>query len=180
MALDMNTDLTSNASSSPPSRKSLYPYLTYLGALPFVVSAVFLALGVHVVPVLGLDVYVLLASYGTVIVSYMSGVHWGQSVGLGIHNTAAGSRFVHAALPIVSNIVTLVAWFSLLLAGARLHLAVLVIAFISLLLIDGYLAKRNMISRPYFKMRVLVTAIVAISLVISFTFVTSRLYSLGL
>ncbi len=56
--------------------KPIYPWLTYAGAIPFVLCAICFVLNIDVVPLLG-NVKHIIAIYGVMIVTFLSGAHWG-------------------------------------------------------------------------------------------------------
>jgi len=136
------------------------PYLTFAGAIPFVVCAFLLMIDVVTVPMLG-SVLDVLSAYGLVIGSFMAGAHWGNHLDLAEDNKWA------VRLPLYSNVIALGLWLGFLILSASSFIWLLVIGFISLLVIDYSLHRAQIISHTYFKVRRYVTAIVVISLVIA-------------
>ena len=136
------------------------PYLTFVGAIPFVACAFLLMIDVVTVPMLG-SVVDILSAYGLVIASFMAGAHWGNHLDLADDNKWA------IRLPLYSNIIALGLWLGFLILSASSFIWLLVIGFISLLVIDYSLHRAQIISHAYFKVRQYVTAIVVISLVIA-------------
>lgn len=136
------------------------PYLTFVGAIPFVACAFLLMIDVFTVPMLG-SVVDILSAYGLVIASFMAGAHWGNHLDLADDNKWA------IRLPLYSNIIALGLWLGFLILSAIGFIWLLVIGFISLLVIDYSLHRAQIISYIYFKVRQYVTAIVVVSLVIA-------------
>ncbi|MCG3841238.1 DUF3429 domain-containing protein [Psychrobacter sp. Ps1] len=136
------------------------PYLTFVGAIPFVACAFLLMIDVVTVSMLG-SVVDILSAYGLVIASFMAGAHWGNHLDLADNNKWA------IRLPLYSNIIALGLWLGFLTLSASSFIWLLVIGFISLLVIDYSLHRAQIISYIYFKVRQYVTAIVVVSLVIA-------------
>lgn len=136
------------------------PYLTFAGAIPFVVCAFLLTVGVAAIPVLGQTQYIL-SIYGLVIASFMAGAHWGNHLSLADDDTWA------LKLPVLSNIIALALWFGFLGLSAAGFIWLLIVGFISLLLIDYGLYRAQIISDEYFKVRKYVTTIVVVALMVA-------------
>lgn len=129
--------------------------LTLLGALPFYLL-VFLP---HVlVAALVANPQDAFRGYGAVIASFMAGTVWGGS---------QRDEQAPALLIFLSNVMALAAWGSLLLPLAAIHgwLALQLVVFVSLLGVDGMMWRAEAISEWYFRLRVVVTTLVAISYV---------------
>lgn len=128
--------------------------LTYLGILPFwlAIAAIFL----------GFDqdkaIYTL-QTYGAVIVSFISGMHWS----IGMQDNLSISR----GLLIMSNMITLVAWGSLLIPHTLSRLIIIAVCFIILLLIDMKLLKVKQIDTGFFRLRIRATFFVVIALIVA-------------
>ena len=105
------------------------PCLTFAGAIPFVVCAVFITLGIDAVIGLGKTVEIL-AAYGLVIASFMAGAHWGNHLSLADDDAWA------LKLPIFSNIIAVLLWLGFLSLPDLGFIWLLVVGFISLLVID--------------------------------------------
>ena len=136
------------------------PYLTFAGAIPFVVCAFLLTVGVAAIPVLGQTQYIL-SIYGLVIASFMAGAHWGNHLSLADDDTWA------LKLPVFSNIIALALWFGFLGLSAAGFIWLLIVGFISLLLIDYGLCRAQIISDDSFKVRKYVTTIVVVALMVA-------------
>ena len=138
--------------------KRLYLYLTYTGALPFIVCAICLALNIKFIPLLGATEQVL-SVYALIIATFIAGSHWGQ------HLHMKNKWQYH--LPILSNVIVIALWFGFLVLSFKPLIAIFVTAFLVLLVIDQRLFQHNLITRQYFRMRCLATTIVVSTLVIS-------------
>jgi hypothetical protein len=123
---------------------------------PFVASALLLWAGHVSVPVLG-SVSNIAASYGLLILAFMSGVQWGQRLS-GVETSPN--------LFVVSNAVALAAWFSYLLLSPRLFFASLAALFAVVLMIDKRLAAEVHLSADYIRTRTVVSALVVLSLAV--------------
>jgi len=129
------------------------PILTLAGAIPFALSALLGLLGISQLPLLG-ALQPIVASYGLVILSFMAGVHWGQVI----------NRPDWHQLLIISNMITLSGWFAFLTANTTLLWCVLMMGFCALLLVDRRLLSVGLINQAYWRLRLVVTAIVIASL----------------
>lgn len=134
-------------------------YLTYAGAIPFIVCAVFLNFDIVQLPLLGY-VEKILSVYGLVISSFLAGVHWGQHLHI-------NKGLWRCSLATLSNIIAVLLWFGFLVFSFKMLMAMFVAAFVVLLIIDYRLVHRDFIARNYFQTRFFVSAIVIISLMIS-------------
>ena len=139
--------------------KPIFPYLTYAGAIPFALGAIFLSLDIEDIPPLG-TVENILSVYGAMIASFMAGAHWGQ------HLQIKG-RFGHFYLPVVSNGIVLVLWFSFLMLSFKMFMAMLVVGFVALFAVDYYLSQINVIANHYLKTRFYVTMVVVVCLAVA-------------
>ena len=135
-------------------------YLTFAGAMPFVLIAVFITIGIDAIPVLG-NATDILSIYGLVIASFMAGAHWGSHLSLADDNTWV------VKLPIFSNIIALALWLGFLTLSSAGFIWLLVAGFISMLMIDYGLHQAHIISNEYFRVRRYVTIIVVVALIIA-------------
>lgn len=136
------------------------PYLTFAGAIPFVICAFLMTVGVTSIPVLGNTEYVL-SVYGLVIASFMAGAHWGNHLSLADDDKWAFK------LPVLSNIIALGLWLGFLGLSAAGFIWLLILGFVSLLVIDYGLYQAQIISHEYFKVRKYVTLIVVFALMVA-------------
>ena len=106
---------------------NLSKYLTYAGSLPFVFCALALLLGGAGTPHYELIITIAI-SYGLLIISYMSGVYWGLHLKL-------DARW-QVVLPVLSNVMALMAWVSFLFFPLLLLPYIFSVLFIALLVFD--------------------------------------------
>lgn len=140
--------------------KKIFPYLTYAGAIPFIVCAMCLYVGIQELPLLG-SVEKILSIYGLVISSFLAGAHWGQHLSM---DKGQWSRW----LPILSNAVAIVLWLGFLAFSFKMQMVLFIGAFVVLWMIDYRIFQADVITRHYFQTRLFVTIIVIISLVIAY------------
>lgn len=138
-------------------KQDIAKVLTYAGTLPF--------LGVVLASLSGLDLmgfdpkHVIL-SYGAVIISFICGIHWG----LYLYREAPLNLFIH------SNVVTLIAWFALLLGLSKWqpfsNIApwLLIGCFIYLLWVDRLLFRKDLHENWFMTLRTHATLIVSVAL----------------
>ena len=132
-------------------------WLACLGTIPFVIGAIFTTLGYQQLFFVG-DLALMVESYGLIIVVFMSGVHWGHYL---------SDKNCHSInLLITSNVITLISWFAFLILSVELILIVYCLAFSILLYIDAKLLSIQVINKPYYKLRLIITTIVILSLLI--------------
>lgn len=132
------------------SNKLAY-FLTYAGALPFVFCAISLMIGISQFPYLG-SVITILSVYSLMIASFMSGIHWGQSLDLKI------KWYNH--LRVLSNVNALLIFFSFIFLKQSNFWMVTIIVFAFIIFIDCHIYKQTIITKPYFQMRIIVSCIV--------------------
>ncbi len=135
--------------------------LTYSGTLPLIGSVFLLHFPMIVpaaLPITGLDAALIASTYSAVIISFLCGMHW-----------AAYLFFTDRCprhLLIISNIVALLAWVSLLL-GHQLAAALLQAAcFVFLLGLDVSLRDAGIYTEWFFRLRRNATLIVVICLLL--------------
>lgn len=138
--------------------KTFY-YLIYAGTIPFILCSICFSAGIKSIYLLG-SVDKILSAYGLVILSFLSGSHWGQHLYI-------NRRIWGCTLPVLSNIIAVLLCFSFLVLSFKELVAIFVAAFIILLIIDHRLFQMHLISDHYFQTRCFVSAIVIISLIIS-------------
>ena len=143
--------------------KTIYPYLTYAGAIPFVFCTVCLGLEIQQLPLFG-STQQILSVYALVIASFMAGAHWGQ------HLHMDGDW--HPPLAILSNFMAILLWLGFLILKFNALVTLLISAFIILLLIDHRLLQQQIISGHYWQTRLVVTTIVIFSLIFALIFST--------
>ena len=139
--------------------KSIFPYLTYAGIIPFALGAISLNFHIEDIPPLGTVKHVM-SVYGVMIASFMAGAHWGQHFQI-------KNRFGNFYLPVVSNIIVLILWVSFLMLSFKMFMVMLVVGFVALLGVDYYLAKINVITNHYLQTRLYVTIGVVVCIAVS-------------
>jgi hypothetical protein len=127
--------------------------LTLLGAIPFLAPAIASLLGFR-----DAHMHALVLSYGAIIASFLSGMHWGLYL-----RHAAQTRI---NLLITSNIVALVAWASLIIPVTLWQYVLQIACFALLLFIDYQLTKSRVHATWFFNLRALITGIVIVSLLV--------------
>lgn len=140
--------------SNKPS--SLPIWLTYAGVTPFIACTVCLLAHIRNIPIFGSTQHIL-SSYGLLIVTFLAGIHWGQTL---VKTSTIGDM-----LYVTSNAVTLVAWLGYLALSPNNYWLLLAILFLLVLTIDLQLFKRHIINSRYFVMRLIATSLVCLSLV---------------
>lgn len=139
-------------------KSKTYAMLAYAGAIPFVLCAIALSLGISDLGRIG-SVKFVAASYGLTIVSFMAGVLWGIYL--------IGAQPIPANLFLVSNAVTIAAWFAFLLTPPTVALGVMALLFLYLLLVDARLTRTGVLDDRYFRTRRNVTLLVVLALILT-------------
>lgn len=138
-----------------PNLFSKYGFLlTYLGILPFWLCTTAIVLGVeqdHAI--------FALRTYGAVIVSFISGIHWG----VGMKDSQRKTLWLLAT----SNIIALLAWGSLFLYHVISAFIVLALALMALLYVDVMLYRIKQIYSWFISLRWQATIIVLGALAIA-------------
>ncbi|WP_392538616.1 DUF3429 domain-containing protein [Legionella sp. 227] len=137
-------------------KNSLVIYLTYLGALPFLIAAFCSLLGITELPYLGVT-QPWLNSYATLIAGFMAGTIWGYVV---------RSNSSHSLILLASVLIVLILWVLWGSSKALTYPAFLVPIYLLLWCLDYWLLKHQYEDRSYFKMRTGVTVLVIASLLI--------------
>jgi uncharacterized membrane protein len=125
--------------------------LSYLGVLPLIFCAAAIIAGYYPD-----EMTFIQRAYGAVIVSFISGIHWGLSMKDHQRKTIW--------LLTTSNVIALLAWGSLLMHHAISAFATLTLAFIILLMIDRKLYRLGHIEPWFIKLRHRLTLLVTIAL----------------
>jgi hypothetical protein len=134
--------------------------LAALGAIPFVLGTILLLLGHSSLPVWGqVSTIMMLKSYSLAIMVFLNGAHWGS--------TLMAPQAMHRHSFLLSNLLTLAAWFGYLLLPDRWFLMLSVALLLKLCWIDWGRLQNAALDRVYFKTRALVTATVVACLLIS-------------
>ena len=134
--------------------------LTLAGAVPFVFAAIFMYWDLERLPLIG-DVQKVIDVYGLVIVVFIAGSFWGISVNL--------SENKRTTLMILSNALTLIAFFSYFWLQIIPFQLVLIVLLVALLLVDYWLFFLEVNTKEYVTLRLVVSIIVIGSLFIVFS-----------
>ena len=134
-------------------------YLTYAGTIPFIACTFCLLIGVERLPLLGAVDHIL-SLYTLVIAAFLSGSYWGMHL-----HIQQGSLPYY--LPIISNGLALILWFSSLILSNQFFFIASVVLFIILALIEYHLFQKQKISYKYLKLRLSVTLIVVTTLTVA-------------
>jgi hypothetical protein len=136
-------------------KNGLVIYLTYLGALPFLIAAFCSLLGITELPYLGVT-QPLFNSYATLIAGFMAGTLWGYVM---------RSNLSHSLILFASVIIVLILWI-LWSSSKTLTYSALAPIYLLLWCLDYWLLKHKYEDLSYFKMRTGVTVLVIASLLI--------------
>jgi len=129
--------------------------LGYAGLIPFVT----LALALWMLPSNYFDqLHQALLSYAAIILSFMGAIHWGLA--MAEFNTV--NRFQLG----ISVVPALAAWFASLLTPMW-NYSILIVAFVSLCLLDSYMVKNHNAPEWYPLLRIPLTVVVIISLIVA-------------
>jgi hypothetical protein len=138
--------------------------LTYLGALPFLFAA-FISLSpfISLPDFLGGEIAyaefkakALMHSYAVVILSFLAGIQWGVS----LHDHK------QTKLILISNVLAIMAWLSLMSFASILALSILLLGFIIALIADRKAYKEQLIPEWFWQLRKKVSAIVCLTLLV--------------
>jgi hypothetical protein len=145
--ISINATMTARNSAT----RFLPLFLTFSGLLPFIIGALLPLLGFEALPLIGNVAYAI-ATYGLVIVMFLTGIHWGQQLSLG--RTAPG-------LFIYSNILAILSW---LLLRLQYFLVFLTVPKMLILAIDHSLYMQAVLKKGYIIFRSFIIGIVIICL----------------
>jgi hypothetical protein len=133
------------------NNSNLIKLLTYFGALPFFLAIYIGLTNQSFLDVVGIQWFL---TYGLLILSFMAGTWWGQVV---------NGHVKVKRIALVSNAITLSAWFALLLADPAVVLIIMALGFVALYLLETVVM--SPIKRPdyYRALRLRVTALVVVA-----------------
>ena len=114
-------------------------FLIFSGVLPFLAFTILSALDLHIGII---NYHLLLYTYSAIIVSFISGTHWGIALAIDKNKR----------LLFQSNMITLIAWISIFLDEFFISI-ILIFCFIYLQYIDYKLYRSSLIETYYFKSR---------------------------
>lgn len=129
-------------------------WLAYLGVIPFWIGAFATIWGFQP----DRSLWALL-TYGAIIAAFISGTHWGICIKDKTHNMTW--------IMVLSNLTTLLAWGSVLLANATNSLLLILLTLFILVYVDNLFYRRKQIEEWYIKLRWRVTLLVSASLVVT-------------
>jgi hypothetical protein len=131
--------------------------LAYLGAVPFVGTAVLVGMGINTIPFVG-SLFPAVSIYALIIATFMAGSHWGQQL-----NLSHKWRF---KVQWVTNIQAVGLWLSYLWLNDSWLMLMLITSFLVSLWLDQQLRQAQLIEKSYWQTRLKVTIIVVLSLVL--------------
>jgi hypothetical protein len=132
----------------PSPNPRLAQVLTYAGTLPLIGCALLAWTGSPP----GMDVAVISIAYAAIIASFISGIHWAAWL---FFSPRCGY------LPLIlSNVIALLAWISLLLGSTLWGCLLLALCFVSLLAIDRRLHAQAVLATWFYRLRRNATIIV--------------------
>ncbi len=132
--------------------------LTYLGAIPFV-FALLVALYDHfnLAESLGYEIkfarfksYLIAHTYGAVIIGFLAGIQWGVSL----------NQESHKGYFIVSNLLALLAWFSLFALASFNGVMMIAVAVILAWLIDRQVYRAGLIPEWFWQLRTNISSLI--------------------
>ena len=135
--------------------RAIYTLLTGAGALPFALAAAAALAGIETLPRAGSPER-LIVTYGFGIVSFLTGIHWAMHL--------FSSARAPLNLLVLSNVVFLATWFSLLGDDTRSTVITQSVAFALLLAVDYALLRSDDIDTHYFRLRAGATLVAVASL----------------
>ena len=137
-------------------KEQLVKILTYSGSLPFIFLTCFRFSDLS--QFVTIDTSLILISYGAVILTFISGMHFSYAI---LQNK------INTRLLIASNIMAIISWLCLLI-NFKLALVVMITGFISNLIIDLVSYKNSIIEKWFFNLRLKISLIVIFCLVLNF------------
>jgi len=155
----MNIISNTNISQKP---KSVAIILTWLGTIPFIIAAL-ISLSQYIPenvfkPILYAEfkAKALIHSYSVVIASFLAGIQWGVSI-----NQNKNTQFF-----IMSNVIAIAAWLSLMAFFSTFSLSVILIALIVALFVDYRAFSLQFIPHWFWKLRKKATFVACTSMLI--------------
>ncbi len=138
--------------------------LATLGTLPFIYALAISAYGFFDLNALfdtelrfsRFKSYMVAHTYGAVIVGFLGGIQWGISL-----NQATEKQYF-----IISNVLALLAWFSLFAFASFIGISTILLAFILALLIDRYAHQAGLIPSWFWQLRIRISGLVITTLML--------------
>jgi len=135
--------------------------LTYLGLVPFVFLTLLITNDVTTFSYTYPKEEFFLISYAAIINSFISGIYFGYAISSSRSN-------ISNKLLILSNIIALLAWLSLIVGIKSTSIIILILCYILNLIMDYFCYKNNIIEKWFFNLRLRISLIVIFCLVLSF------------
>lgn len=139
------------------SNRQRQTLLAYLGAAPFVATALLMSMGINTIPFVG-SLFSAISVYALIIAAFMAGSHWGQQLGF--------SDTWRFKLQITTNIQAVGLWLAYVWLDNSWFMLMLITSFLISLWLDQQLKQAQLIEAAYWQTRLKVTIIVVLSLVI--------------
>lgn len=105
----------------------------------------------------------LLITYAAVVISFLSGVHWGIAIHQYHDNHTIGNLLIGEGIA-----AALIAWGSIIYAGIYIQILVLTLLYSLMWAIDSLLYNRDLIPQWFFTLRSIITPIVVVSLYVAY------------
>lgn len=141
-------------------KERLTKILTYCGSIPFIFLTYLIFS--KTTNFLAFNVTLMLVSYGAIILSFISGMHFSYAI---------LQDKMHIRLLVLSNIVALVSWLCLLI-NFKLALVVIIMGYIFNLIIDFVSYKNLVLEKWFFNLRFRISLIVIFCLVLNFWYIS--------
>ncbi len=136
--------------------------LTYMGVIPFL-CATFISLSPYLnlpesmeISFPGYKARALMHSYAVVILAFLAGIQWGVCL-----NGQKPTPFL-----LISNVIALTAWFSLIIFANKIALAILLAGYVLALFTDGMAFKNQLIPGWFWQLRKKASIIVCATILI--------------
>jgi hypothetical protein len=137
-------------------KEHLTKILTYSGSIPFIfLTYLGFSKATHF---LTIDISLILISYGAIILSFISGMHFAYAI---------LQDKINNRLLILSNIIALISWLCLLI-NFKLALVAIIIGYICNLIIDFVSYKNLVIKKWFFNLRLRISLIVISCFILNF------------
>ena len=132
--------------------------LAYIGTLPLVIAAILAILKIDFVPFIG-NINYLPLFYGLIIAAFMCGNYWGYQLSHSSNHAIALVIYCTVAVAILCLFALAISPF--------VAQVVLILTFISMIIVDAYLKKHELLTLHDFKRRMHFTLIIIIALSIT-------------
>lgn len=140
-------------------KEILAKILTYSGSLPFIFLTYIKISGSNYFFATSIDS--ILIAYGAIILSFISGMHFSYAI---------LQDKISIKLLILSNIIALFSWLSLLI-NFKFALAIILVCYLFNLIIDFISYQNAVIERWFFDLRLRISLVVIVCLVLNFWYI---------